>query len=120
MPPSPPAKSLPRVALAPCLLVLALLLCPLAPHAQQKPSAPAPPGQEIDEDEVLRIDTDLVLVDVLVTDAEGRPVRLAGIIHPAVWAGKLRRPRAVLMPRRADVLPAASSSGVGASACAPV
>jgi len=74
MSPSPPAKSLPRVALASCLFVLALL-CPLVPNAQQKPPVPAPPGQEIDEDEVLRIDTDLVLVDVLVTDAEGRPVR---------------------------------------------
>ncbi len=32
-------------------------------------------GQEISEDEVLRIDTDLVHVDVLVTDAEGRPIK---------------------------------------------
>ncbi|HEX7174971.1 MAG TPA: VWA domain-containing protein [Pyrinomonadaceae bacterium] len=50
------------------------------PNAQQKPPArdagmPPPAGQEIDADEVLRIDTDLVLVDVLVSDAEGRPVR---------------------------------------------
>lgn len=33
-----------------------------------------PPAQELDE-EVLRVDTDLVLVDVTVTDAAGRPVR---------------------------------------------
>ena len=55
------------------------LLGPLVPNAQQKPPTrrreAAAAGQEIDEDEVLRIDTDLVLVDVLVTDAEGRPVR---------------------------------------------
>jgi VWFA-related protein len=36
----------------------------------------APPGEEIlDDDEVLKIDTDLVLVEVNVTDAEGKPVR---------------------------------------------
>jgi Ca-activated chloride channel family protein len=36
----------------------------------------AAPGDEtIDDDEVLKIDTDLVLVDVTVTDAEGNPVR---------------------------------------------
>jgi VWFA-related protein len=45
---------------------------------QERPSRVAPPdtagGQE-DDDEVLRVDTDLVLVDVTVTDAAGRPVR---------------------------------------------
>ena len=33
------------------------------------------PEEIIDDDEVLKIDTDLVLVEVNVTDAEGRPVR---------------------------------------------
>ena len=34
-----------------------------------------PKGQEVGEDEVVRVDTDLVLVDVLVTDAAGQPVK---------------------------------------------
>ena len=33
------------------------------------------PPEIIDDEDVLRIDTDLVLVDVTVTDAEGKPVR---------------------------------------------
>lgn len=37
----------------------------------QRPAAP-PPAQ-VEEDDVLKIDTDLVLVDVSVTDARGRP-----------------------------------------------
>src|SRR4051812_22210197 len=38
---------------------------------------PKPQHEEIivDDDEVLKIDTDLVLVEVNVTDAEGKPVR---------------------------------------------
>lgn len=36
---------------------------------------PAPQAEELGEEDVLKIDTDLVLVDVTVTDAEGRPVR---------------------------------------------
>src|ERR1051325_9714442 len=44
----------------------------LAQDGAQKPSQ----REEIlDDDEVLKIDTDLVLVEVNVTDAEGRPVR---------------------------------------------
>ncbi len=41
----------------------------------QKQTSPAPPEEILGEEDVLRIDTDLVLVDVTVTDAEGRPVR---------------------------------------------
>ena len=46
-----------------------------AQSGQQKQKPSPPPEEILDEDDVLRIDTDLVLVDVTVTDAEGRPVR---------------------------------------------
>jgi len=75
---APPA---PRRRAPACLLVA--LACALfagaAPPSRaqqteaQRPSAPQP--FEVEEDEVLKIDTDLVLVDVTVTDAAGRPVR---------------------------------------------
>jgi len=59
-----------------------LLLFAFAPttSAQQTPSpAPprqtAPPNNIIDDDDVVRVDTDLVHVDVSVTDAAGQPVR---------------------------------------------
>ncbi|HYP54378.1 MAG TPA: hypothetical protein VEQ42_12595, partial [Pyrinomonadaceae bacterium] len=67
--------------------VLALLLCaaPLAVRAQQQQQPPAPqaspardPAEEtldVGEDEVVRVDTDLVHIDVTVTDAAGNPVR---------------------------------------------
>jgi Ca-activated chloride channel homolog len=62
-----------------CLLLPALSP---APRAQQPQQDSAPPAQrpaqapvELGEDDVLKIDTDLVLVDVTVTDAEGRAVR---------------------------------------------
>ncbi|HEX8458399.1 MAG TPA: VWA domain-containing protein [Pyrinomonadaceae bacterium] len=44
---------------------------------QERNNAPrdAPTDAPIDDDEVLRVETDLVLVDVTVTDATGRPVR---------------------------------------------
>jgi Ca-activated chloride channel family protein len=47
-----------------------------APRAQEPPpQRPAPEPVELGEDDVLKIDTDLVLVDVMVTDAEGRAVK---------------------------------------------
>src|SRR5215218_6176630 len=61
------------------LLALALALAPsrsgltAAPLAQE--GARQKPEEIIDDDEVLKIDTDLVLVEVNVTDAEGKPVR---------------------------------------------
>jgi Ca-activated chloride channel family protein len=45
------------------------------PQEQQRPRRALPPTDSEDPDEVLRIDTDLVTVDVTVTDAEGLPVR---------------------------------------------
>ena len=45
-------------------------------HAQTRvDAARQKPEEIIDDEEVLKIDTDLVLVEVNVTDAEGRPVR---------------------------------------------
>ncbi|MCA1634662.1 MAG: VWA domain-containing protein [Acidobacteria bacterium] len=41
---------------------------------QQRQPRPAPGVEMLDEDDVLRIDTDLVLVEVKVTGADGRPV----------------------------------------------
>lgn len=41
----------------------------------QRPRRVFPPVEQSAPEEVLRIDTDLVLIDVMVTDAEGRPVR---------------------------------------------
>ncbi|HKP73355.1 MAG TPA: VWA domain-containing protein, partial [Pyrinomonadaceae bacterium] len=48
---------------------------PDAQQPQQRPRRVEPDAPKDGDDEVLRVDTDLVLVDVTVTDAEGRPVR---------------------------------------------
>lgn len=45
------------------------------PQEQQRPRRVSPPAEQAEADEVLRIDTDLVTVDVTVTDANGQPVR---------------------------------------------
>ncbi|HKR02671.1 MAG TPA: VWA domain-containing protein [Pyrinomonadaceae bacterium] len=45
------------------------------PQEQQRPRRALPPPEQDEPDEVLRIDTDLVTVDVTVTDAQGQPVR---------------------------------------------
>lgn len=47
----------------------------LAQEGAQKRESQPQREEIIDDDEVLKIDTDLVLVEVNVTDAEGRPVR---------------------------------------------
>jgi Ca-activated chloride channel family protein len=59
-------------------LAASILACLLtaAPRAQQQQRpAPSPEPVELGEEDVLKIDTDLVLVDVTVTDAEGRAVK---------------------------------------------
>jgi Ca-activated chloride channel family protein len=45
------------------------------PGQQQRPRRVLPPEEQIEPDEVLQIDTDLVTVDVTVTDAVGLPVK---------------------------------------------
>jgi VWFA-related protein len=45
------------------------------PQQQERPRRVLPPEDQGEPDEVLRIDTDLLPVDVMVTDALGRPVR---------------------------------------------
>lgn len=62
---------------AAALLCLATLFGP-APRAQQQqetPQRPQPTPVELGDEDVLKIDTDLVLVEVTVTDASGRAVK---------------------------------------------
>jgi Ca-activated chloride channel family protein len=66
-----------------CALAFAILFStvPHAARGQQTPEATRPrrvttlPSTQEEDADVLRIDTDLVSVDVMVTDASGRPVR---------------------------------------------
>ena len=75
--PKRPAAFLAQLSLP--LLLLIALATPSVPQNQD----PAPPSQrprkvfpkEQEPEDVLRIDTDLVSVDVTAIDAEGRPVR---------------------------------------------
>ncbi|MET0646764.1 MAG: VWA domain-containing protein [Pyrinomonadaceae bacterium] len=46
-----------------------------APRAQEQQQRPQPTPLELGDEDVLKIDTDLVLVDVSVTDAQGRAVK---------------------------------------------
>ena len=48
---------------------------PPPPEQQQRPRRVLPPEPQEEPDEVLKIDTDLVTVDVTVTDAAGEPVK---------------------------------------------
>jgi Ca-activated chloride channel family protein len=75
----PPRAALSAAGVVACLLLLAQAPAPRAQGQQQPPVTPAqrptPEPVELGEDDVLKIDTDLVLVDVAVTDAEGRAVK---------------------------------------------
>ena len=65
-------------ALAPlfaALLLLAVAAPPAALSQRQPSPQQTPPPDIIDEEDVLRIDTDMVLVEVTVTDAAGKPAR---------------------------------------------
>src|SRR5215213_10856156 len=68
------ARLLPA-AFALLAFALAPALSGLTTKALAQDGARQKPEEIIDDDEVLKIDTDLVLVEVNVTDAEGRPVR---------------------------------------------
>jgi Ca-activated chloride channel homolog len=84
MRPIPTTAQTPRRALA-CLCLSAVTALAALPHAaapatptggaRQRPRQPPRAEEILPEDEVLRVDTDLILVDVAVTDAKGRPVR---------------------------------------------
>lgn len=71
------AAEWPRVAPLLLAFVLFAVLAPDARTQQQQDDSQqrAQKPEVVDDDDVLKIDTDLVLVDVTVTDAEGRPVR---------------------------------------------
>jgi len=59
------------------VLLLAALLAPVPPAAGRQETQQRRPAQqpvEIGDEDVIKIDTDLVLVEVSVTDAQGRPV----------------------------------------------
>ena len=71
---------------APLLFVCALFISAPIARAQEVPPTPEqqqqqrprrvqPPEEETEAGDVLRIDTDLIMVDVSVTDAQGKPVR---------------------------------------------
>jgi Ca-activated chloride channel family protein len=70
----------PRLSLLSCLAVIAVFLAatPTLPQ-NADPQAQRPrkvfPVKEQDPDEVVKVDTELVSVDVTVTDTDGRPVR---------------------------------------------
>jgi Ca-activated chloride channel family protein len=66
--------ALSAAAVLACLLTAALVPATRAQERQQQ-QRPDPTPVELGEDDVLKIDTDLVLVDVSVTDAEGRAVK---------------------------------------------
>ena len=64
------------VCLFTCLAPFTSLAQGPSPATQQRPRQVRPPAkEEVEADDVLRIDTDLVSVDVSVTDTEGRTVR---------------------------------------------
>jgi Ca-activated chloride channel family protein len=61
-----------------CCLILLLAVIPGLPQTgdlQTQRPRKVFPGKEEDPEEVVKVDTDLVSVDVTVTDGEGRPVR---------------------------------------------
>jgi Ca-activated chloride channel family protein len=85
----PKSPRAPRLLHAPALLCCLLLgvlaltaspcfaqeAAPTPPEQQQRPRRVLPPEPQGEPDEVLKIDTDLVTVDVTVTDAAGEPVK---------------------------------------------
>ena len=74
--PKSPARMAPALRWR-ALTCLLLFVFVSPAHARQAgaQTRPTPPPVEVGDDDVLKIDTDLVLVDVTVTDAAGNPVR---------------------------------------------
>ncbi|HUQ32797.1 MAG TPA: VWA domain-containing protein [Pyrinomonadaceae bacterium] len=84
-----------------CLLFLSCALIPslcvaqqsnVPPAEQQRPRRVLPPEEQIEPDEVLHIDTDLVTVDVTVTDALGMPVKNLRAEDFKLYEDDLERP----------------------------
>lgn len=82
-----------------CLLLGCSLLIPslcsaqnIPPQEQQRPRRALPPAEQTDPDEVLRIDTDLVTVDVTVTDAAGLPVKDLRVEDFKLYEDNVERP----------------------------
>lgn len=73
---------------APCLAQVT----PPQPHEQQRPRRVLPAEPQAEPDEVLRIDTDLVTVDVTVTDAAGEPVKNLRAEDFKLYEDELERP----------------------------
>lgn len=66
---------LPAAAALLCLLPPTSLSAPRQQQGAEAAQRPAPTPEEVGDEEVLKIDTDLVLVEVTVTDAAGRAVK---------------------------------------------
>lgn len=83
---------------APLCCVLLLTLC-LAPSLSAQTAPPPPPQEEREgrepqgePDDILRIDTDLVMVDTSVTDGEGKPVRGLSAKDFKIYEDNVERP----------------------------
>jgi Ca-activated chloride channel family protein len=63
-----------------------------APQEKQRPRRALPTSGQADPDEVLRIDTDLVTVDVTVTDAAGLPVKDLRVEDFKLYEDNVERP----------------------------
>src|SRR6266436_6245347 len=68
-------KSLPALLLVVGVMTFSSLAQEPSPATQQRPRQVHPPSESRPPDDTLRIDTELVSVDVNVSDAEGRTVR---------------------------------------------
>lgn len=82
-----------------CALFFVALLSPVSrtvvgqqPHEAQRPRRVETVSPAQEDEDVLRIDTDLVLVDVTVTDAEGKPVRGLGAEAFKLYEDNVERP----------------------------
>lgn len=109
-PPRPITLKLLLLFLSAC----ALLALSLNAHAQEEVKPPqlqerprrvdqTPPPEEPDEaGDVLRIDTDLIMVDVAVTDAQGKPVRSLRLEDFKLYEDGVERPISFFNVERRD------------------
>jgi VWFA-related protein len=101
------------LAVAPALVVVVLALPPSSARAQEQP--PPPQAQErprrvhtvveqeeVGPDDVLRVDTDLIMVDAAVTDALGQPVRHLSAKDFKLYEDGIERPIAFFNVEKRD------------------